>query len=296
MTNVIEIKDLSYRYNNKFKALDNISIKVPKGAIYGFLGPNGAGKSTTMRMLAGLMHDDHNNIQLFEKPINSQLPEVFSNIGCLVEQPVLYTHLTAKDHLELIMNCNGIPLSKLDATLEVVGLSKAKNMAVKRFSLGMKQRLAIALCLVKEPQLLLLDEPVNGLDPNGMQEVREMLVRLNQELGITIFISSHLLSEIEKMCTHICIINKGKIHFEGTMPLLKKQFDSAPVSIQIETQNEHIDYGQWNTIRKENKLIIDIQDKKEIAQVVHNLITQNIDIYEVKQEGNLESWFLDIIQ
>ncbi len=296
MDTIIDIQQLSYSYNNNFKALDDISIQVPRGAVYGFLGPNGAGKSTTMRMLAGIMPDESGAIRVFGEPLGGQLPGVYAKIGCLVEQPVLYSHLTAKDHLELVLKSNGLALDKIDPILEMVGLTRAKHLAVKRYSLGMKQRLAIGLCLVKEPELLLLDEPVNGLDPNGMQEVREMLLRLNGQHGITIFISSHLLAELEKMCSHICIINKGKIHFQGTMQELKLKFEGTPVRISIGDYDGPVSLPGYEVLRKDHTITCHLQSRNEIPVIVRRLVEQGIPVYEVKQEGSLESWFMDIIQ
>lgn len=296
MESIIAIQNLNFVYNNKFKALDNLSISVPKGAIYGFLGPNGAGKSTTMRMLAGILPDMSNSIEVFGANLQTQMPGIYKRIGCLVEQPVLYSHLTAKDHLELILKSNDLPLSSIDATLELVGLSRAKHLAVKRYSLGMKQRLAIALCLVKNPELLLLDEPVNGLDPNGMQEVRELLVKLNKEHGITIFISSHLLAELEKMCTHICIINKGKIHFEGTIQELELLFESAPVRIVTGKLEHKVLLPEVSFTQYDDYLLAEVKQKQDVAHIVKSLVAQDVPVYEVKQAGNLESWFMDIIK
>jgi len=296
MEYVIDIHNLTYHYNNEFKALDDITIQVPQGSIYGFLGPNGAGKSTTMRMLAGMMYDESNKVHLFGQAINHQMPQVFRRVGCLVDHPVLYQHLTAKDHLQLVMKSNDIAYDRLDEILEIVDLMHAKDLAVKRYSLGMKQRLAIALCLVKEPELLILDEPVNGLDPNGMQEIRQLLVRLNKEWGITIFISSHLLSELEKMCTHVCIIHKGQIQFAGDMTALRQQFDGAPVKITTGERQHEPMLSTHSFIPHSDHIIVHIQDKEDIPRIIKELVQQGIAIYNVQQEGNLESWFLDLIQ
>lgn len=294
MNYIINIEHLTYHYQPHVKALDDVTIQVPKGAIYGFLGPNGAGKSTTMRLLSGLMYDEGENIKLFGHPINAQLPQVFERVGSLIEQPVLYQHLTAKDHLELIINANELKEVAIDEILQQVDLLAAKDTQVKRYSLGMKQRLAIALCLVKSPELLLLDEPVNGLDPTGMQEVRQLLMKLNKELGLTIFISSHLLSEIEKMCSHVCIIHKGKIHYAGLMVDLKKQFDATPVQVTIGAG--HVYLPEYNYTQEDHVLHVTINNKEDIPKVIKSLVAQDIAVFNVVQQGNLESWFLDIVQ
>jgi ABC-type multidrug transport system ATPase subunit len=296
MDYIIDIENLTYRYNDKFKALDNVSIKVPKGAIYGFLGPNGAGKSTTIRMITGIMPDDANNIKLFGNSLSAQIPEVYHRVGALVEQPVLYQHLTAHDHLLMICKSNNIDDASIDEILAIVGLSHATHLTVKRYSLGMKQRLAIALCLIKNPELLILDEPVNGLDPNGMQELRALLVKLNKEKGITIFVSSHLLAEIEKMCTHICIINKGKIHFDGKMEDLQLNFRNSALKIKVGTTSNafHIDGFEYSI--DGNLLQVHIHTEEDIPQIVQQLVSQNVPVYGVAQTGNLESWFMQITQ
>ncbi len=213
MENIIETKNLNFQFNKHKKIIDDLSIHVPKGSIYGFLGPNGAGKSTTMRLLTGIIPDDTNAIKLFSNTIESQQPQVFHRMGTLVESPALYLHLSGENNLKYMAKIRGISHEKIDEVLELVDLTHARKQKAKQYSLGMKQRLAIAMALLSEPELLLLDEPVNGLDPNGIIEIRKLLVKINQEKGITIFISSHLLSEIEKMCTHVGIIAKGKLKF-----------------------------------------------------------------------------------
>jgi len=195
---IIQTDNLNFEYSKSKKVLDSISINVPKGAIYGFLGPNGAGKSTTMRLLTGIIPEQGNAIKLFNQPLKEQLPLVFYKIGSLVESPALYLHLSGIDNLRYIAKLRAIPEEKIRETLELVSLQNDSHRKVKFYSLGMKQRLAIAMALLSEPELLLLDEPVNGLDPNGIIDIRKLLIKLNKERGVTLFVSSHLLSEIEK--------------------------------------------------------------------------------------------------
>ena len=195
---LIQTEGLNFQYSKNKKVLNDISIHVPKGAIYGFLGPNGAGKSTTMRLLTGIIPEQGNAIKLFGNSLQEQLPFVFTKIGSLVESPALYLHLSGIDNLKYIAKLRNIPEAKINETLELVDLSRDGNRKAKQYSLGMKQRLAIAMALLSDPELLLLDEPVNGLDPNGIIDIRKLLIKLNQEKGVTIFVSSHLLSEIEK--------------------------------------------------------------------------------------------------
>ncbi|MFY7995936.1 MAG: ABC transporter ATP-binding protein, partial [Sediminibacterium sp.] len=225
---VLTTSNLSFSFYKGQPVLDNINITVPAGSIYGFLGPNGAGKTTTMRLLTGLLPQQGDHIQFFNQSLSTQLPNLFHRVGCLIETPSLYLHLSGLDNLRLVARMKDIDEKKAEPVLATVGLQKAAHRKAGQYSLGMKQRLAIAIALLNDPQLLMLDEPVNGLDPNGMVEMRELMKELNREKGITIFISSHLLHEVEKMCTHIGIIHKGKIRFEGKISELSHANGSGP--------------------------------------------------------------------
>ena len=196
---------------------------VPTGAIYGFLGPNGAGKTTTLRLILGLLRRQSGQICVFEQWLEQHRAAVLSRIGSSIEVPSIYDSLTATENLEVWRLAFGCARSRIRTVLELVGLTETGARRASQFSLGMKQRLAIAVALLHEPRLLILDEPTNGLDPHGIIEVRKLLRRLNQEEGITILVSSHLLSEIEKLVTHLGIINRGRMVFEGTLAQLAKQ-------------------------------------------------------------------------
>ena len=294
----IQTESLSFQYSKNLKVLDSISINVPKGSIYGFLGPNGAGKSTTMRLLTGIIPEQGNAIKLFGKPLQSQLPEVFTKIGSLVESPALYLHLSGIDNLKYIAKLRNISEEKIHEVLDLVDLTKSGNRKVKQYSLGMKQRLAIAMALMSEPELLLLDEPVNGLDPNGIIDIRKLLVKINREKGVTIFVSSHLLSEIEKMCTHVAIINHGKLRFEGTMQELSKKTSLCKIQItideatkwQLELEKKYNDV----ILLSENQLTLNIGQKELIPDFIKNLVSKNAVIYEVKILDGLEEWFMSL--
>ena len=295
---IIQTQALHFEYSKHKKVLDNISINVPKGSIYGFLGPNGAGKSTTMRLLTGIIPEQGNAIQLFGQPLQEQLPMVFSKIGSLVESPALYLHLSGIDNLRYIAKLRNIPEEKIHETLALVDLSRDGKRKAKQYSLGMKQRLAIAMALLNEPELLLLDEPVNGLDPNGIIDIRKLLIKLNKEKGVTIFVSSHLLSEIEKMCTHVGIISKGKLRFEGTMQELSKAAGLCKIQLTIDEaqkwQNElEANYQNVNLVAQ-NQLTVDIGNKELIPDFIKTLISKNASIYEVKILDGLEEWFMTI--
>ena len=295
---LIQTEGLNFQYSKNKKVLDDINIHVPKGSIYGFLGPNGAGKSTTMRLLTGIIPEQGNAIKLFGNSLQEQLPFVFTKIGSLVESPALYLHLSGIDNLKYIAKLRDIPEAKIHETLELVDLSRDGNRKAKQYSLGMKQRLAIAMALLSDPELLLLDEPVNGLDPNGIIDIRKLLIRLNQEKGVTIFVSSHLLSEIEKMCTHVGIISKGKLRFEGTMKELSKAAGLCKIQVTLDDASkwrEELE-GHYENVNMvaQNQLTLDIGKKESIPDFIKSLVVKNAAVYEVKILDGLEEWFMTI--
>ncbi|WP_293890840.1 ATP-binding cassette domain-containing protein [Flavobacterium sp.] len=295
---IIQTEGLNFQYSKNKKVLNNISIHVPKGSIYGFLGPNGAGKSTTMRLLTGIITEQGDAIKLFGNPLQEQLPLVFNRIGSLVESPALYLHLSGVDNLKYIAKLRNIPEEKIHETLELVDLSRDGKRTAKQYSLGMKQRLAIAMALLSDPELLLLDEPVNGLDPNGIIDIRKLLIKLNQEKGVTIFVSSHLLSEIEKMCTHVGIISKGKLRFEGTMQELSKAAGLCKIQVTLDDaskwQHELENHYENVNLVAQNQLTLDIGNKDSIPDFIKKLIAKNAAVYEVKILDGLEEWFMTI--
>ncbi|TRW23965.1 ABC transporter ATP-binding protein [Flavobacterium zepuense] len=297
--NIIQTQGLTFQYSKNRKVLDNVSLNIPKGSIYGFLGPNGAGKSTTMRLLTGILPEQNNAISIFGQPLQSQLPHVFDNIGALVESPALYLHLSGYNNLKYIAKLRNIPVSKIDEALALVDLAADAKRKVKGYSLGMKQRLAIAMALLSEPQLLLLDEPVNGLDPNGMRDIRQLLVKLNKEKGVTIFVSSHLLAEIERMCTHVGIISKGKLQFEGTIQELAKKSGLCRVQLTLK------DAALWKDrllpdypdteLESSGRLMLELHNREAIPAFTKNLINQGAEVYEIKILNGLEEWFMELV-
>lgn len=297
--NIIEISDLTFSFRKSQPILDKLNIHVPEGSIYGFLGPNGAGKTTTMRLMTGLLPQQGNHIQFFGQPLLSQLPSLFHRIGCLIETPSLYLHLSGLDNLRLVARMQGIDEKKALHALQQVGLENAAQRKAGQYSLGMKQRLGIAIALLNEPKLLLLDEPVNGLDPNGMVEIRELLKELNQQKGITIFISSHLLHEVEKMCTHIGIIHKGTMRFEGTLHSLSEK-TSAVKQLTIRVQEAN----QWISIlqsRYSDVCLLDAQtislhvtNTEDAIQINRDLVMAGAPVAEISMQEGLEDWFIQI--
>ena len=294
---LIQTKDLNFQFNNKRKILENLSLNIPKGSIYGFLGPNGAGKSTTMRLITGLLNEQQNeSIYLFGETLSKQLPQIFKRIGSIIETPTLYLHLSGYDNLKLIATIQEVPNSKIQEILELVELSKFQKQKAKQYSLGMKQRLAIGMALLNDPELLILDEPVNGLDPQGIIEVRQLLKKLNKEKGITIFISSHLLSEIEKTCTHVGIINQGKLLFEGSLADLGNKNKNITVDIILdEVEKYHSKLNGFEVTQIDSKTLQFVLDnEKEIPELIQNLVQNDFQIYGVNKRGGLEDWFINL--
>jgi ABC-type multidrug transport system ATPase subunit len=213
---VIRTDRLSFNFGDQ-QVVKAVSLEVPQGSIYGFLGPNGAGKTTTIKLLLNLLHADNGTVQIFDKDIQTHRIEILGQIGSLIEQPAIYGHLSGRENLHNRAILLQVAPARVEKMLELVRLKAAADKKASKYSLGMKQRLGIALALLADPKLIILDEPTNGLDPNGIIEVRQLLMRLVKEEGKTVFVSSHLLAEIERMATHVGIINHGELVFQGSI-------------------------------------------------------------------------------
>jgi ABC-type multidrug transport system ATPase subunit len=294
----IETRNLSYHFGSQL-VIDNLSLKVAKGSIYGFLGPNGAGKTTTIKVLLNLLKSPPESVFLFGKDVNTHRIESLKKIGALVEQPAIYGHLSGKQNLYNRCIVLSIPRSKAMEMLALVGLTDAADKKAGKYSLGMKQRLGIALALLSDPELLLLDEPTNGLDPNGIIEIRNLMIELASKHQKTILISSHLLAEIERIATHVGIINKGKLLFQGTIHELQS-LNSPKLQIEVQPLQKAADLlsanGHEFTII-ENTISLPFKSKENSGEI-NALLVQNgcvvSSIHLVKKD--LEHLFLDITQ
>ena len=299
--NCIEIENLTFSFSEKEIVLNNVNLQVPQGAIYGFLGSNGAGKTTTLRLILGLLEKQQGSIKVFGKDFKQNRVEILRNIGSLIESPSLYSHLNAKENLNLLRVIYQCPKSRIQEVLKLVNLTDTGKKKVGSFSLGMKQRLAIAVALLHSPQLLILDEPTNGLDPNGIIEIRELLKKLNEEHNISIIISSHLLSEIEKLVTHIGIISKGNLIFEGKLEELhSKQKSSSIISFKTNDLNKTAEIFKANNITStivDEEIQILVVDNKMVSHLNKQLVNSNIDVYQIsEQKDDLESIFINLTQ
>ncbi|AYV69609.1 bacitracin ABC transporter ATP-binding protein [Niallia circulans] len=291
---IIETSNLTKKFG-KFLAVDQVNLLVPKGGIYGFLGPNGAGKSTTIRMLLGLIKETEGEVKVFNKSIKDDRIAILSRIGSMVETPSYYGHLTAYENLEITRKILGAEKKEIERVLEIVKLTEVRNKAVKKFSLGMKQRLGIAQALLGKPELLILDEPTNGLDPSGIIEIRELIKSLPKDYGITILISSHILSEIELMATHVGIINKGRLLFQGSMNDLREK-QKAVIQLEAEPRAEVEAYLKNAEIPfKADKRYLYLEPNYQPAKVNRELIMNGYDVHQLMMKKNsLEEIFLSI--
>ncbi|MCR3761753.1 ABC transporter ATP-binding protein [Clostridium felsineum] len=222
---VVEVNNLSKTYRG-FNTVNNINLNIKEGRIYGFLGPNGAGKSTTIRMILGLIKSSSGSIKVFGKNLKESRSEILKNVGALVESPSYYGHLNAYENLKIWATIKNVDKNSINDVLRLVNLYEHRKKKVSKFSLGMKQRLGIAQALIGDPELIILDEPTNGLDPMGIKEIRNLIVDLAKKHNKTIIISSHILSEMELMVDDVGIINKGNLLYEGSLVNLKSKYSS----------------------------------------------------------------------
>jgi lantibiotic transport system ATP-binding protein len=295
----ISIDNLTYAFRQGQPVLSNLSLNVPQGSIYGFLGPNGAGKTTTMRLLTGLLPQQGEHIRFFGQSLSTQLPALFHKVGALIETPSLYLHLSGLDNLRVVARLRGISEKLAMPALEWVRLEKAAHKKASQYSLGMKQRLAIAMALLSGPELLMLDEPVNGLDPAGMVEMRELMKELNREKGITIFISSHLLHEVEKMCSHIAIIHLGSVRFEGTMQQLSAQAASEKsLTITVDEAVQWLEKVRENhpmaALVQPDKIQLTVSSRDEATAINRQLVHAGAPVCELRLHDGLEEWFMEL--
>ncbi|MBZ5969409.1 ABC transporter ATP-binding protein [Leuconostoc gasicomitatum] len=296
--NILEINNLSKSFQGN-RVLQDVSLTVREGDIYGLLGKNGAGKSTTMKTVLKLIKSDGGTIKLFEKYNIAETNTYLSDIGSLIEAPSFYPNLTAIENLKILQRLANVPRDNIEKVLKIVDLQDVpKKKLVKNYSLGMKQRLGIALALLKFPKLIILDEPTNGLDPKGVREIRELITSLPEKYGITVLISSHILSEIEKMANRVAIINNGQIKYEGGLKELEQtnrliiKTESNDLAVRLLQEHQYLinkadeDYFELNNM-----------DQTKIIQINQLLVKNNIGVYELHVvQNSLEDTFLKITE
>jgi ABC-type multidrug transport system ATPase subunit len=295
---VIKVQALSKNFGD-LKAVDQLSFEVAAGQVYGFLGQNGSGKSTTIRMLLSLIHPSEGHIEIFGQSLTDHRSAILEQVGAVIERPDLYPYLTAQEHLTLFakLRKQKITAAKIEATLSQVGLLTRANDKVQTYSLGMKQRLGIGIALLHDPKLIILDEPTNGLDPQGIADIRQLIKSLSKDEGKTVLVSSHLLSEIEQIASHILIIHQGKKMAEGPTSSL---LDPNKTIVQIKTLD---DLGakqklmgspyRAHLLERSEGLYLRIP-KLEIPGLNAYLVASNIDLVSLEAKNSLEDYFLQL--
>ncbi|GAB7388282.1 ABC transporter ATP-binding protein [Bacillaceae bacterium] len=292
---ILETHRLTKRFR-RFTAVKDLHLQVKKGEVYGFLGPNGAGKTTTIRMLLGLIAPSHGEIHIFGKNLQRNRMEILRKVGSLVETPSCYGHLTGEENLEITRRLRGVERREIDRVLKTVRLTGAKNKLVKHYSLGMKQRLGIAQALIGHPELLILDEPTNGLDPAGIQEIRELITSLPQQFGISVLVSSHILREVELIANRVGIIYNGQLLFQGDLEELRQR---SRKGIRVEAKPSEQAYRflkeqGFRVERDDAALIVDAP--ADLASVINReLVMKGFAVSHVSEQvKSLEDIFLEM--
>lgn len=292
---IVATDNLSKEYDGVYR-VQELDIRIKAGDIYGFLGPNGAGKSTTMKMLLGLVKPTSGTIEIMGKPFNEKnRRDILASVGSLIESPSYYGHLTGRENMEIIRRLLDLPKKNIEEAVHIVRMENQMEKKVKNYSLGMKQRLGIAMALARFPKLLILDEPTNGLDPAGIEEMRELIKMLPKQYGMTVMISSHILSEIDQMATVVGIINQGCLIFQERMSVLDMQRE--PQIILRTSDNNHAFQllKKANPQRTTDGLQIGALTDEQTGAVVQCLCSNGISVYRVEEHReSLEDIFLNL--
>ena len=294
METILSIKNLNKRYGS-LQALKNVSFTIQKGHVYGILGPNGSGKSTTLGIVLNVVNKTSGEYSWFDGRLETH--EALKKVGAIIERPNFYPYMSAAENLKLVCKIKNINYDKIDEKLELVGLQERKNSKFSSFSLGMKQRLAIASALLNDPEILILDEPTNGLDPQGIHQIRDIIKKIALQ-GTTILLASHLLDEVEKVCSHVLVLRKGEVLYsgrvdemtanEGFFEIQAKDTKNLMVALQLHPAVERVK-------EEENKVFVYLKSPLEAAELNKFLFNQSIVLsYLVKRKNSLEEQFLEL--
>jgi ABC-2 type transport system ATP-binding protein len=292
---ILSINNLNKIYNKYVHAVNNVSLEIKKGNVYGILGPNGSGKSTTLGIVLNVVNKTSGTYSWFGGKLETH--EALKKVGAIIERPNFYPYMTAKQNLELVCKIKNIDYSKVQEKLKLVGLVDRENSKFNTFSLGMKQRLAIASALLNDPEILILDEPTNGLDPQGIHQIRD-IIRLIASQGTTILLASHLLDEVEKVCSHVLVLQKGKILYTGTVDGMSSnegyfelQSDNNETLISVIKAHPAID----KVVAEEGKVLVYLKNPLDAADLNKYLFEKNIYLnHLVKRKSSLEDQFLEL--
>lgn len=294
---IITTNQLSKQYGKTYSVKD-IDLKVPEQEVYGFLGPNGAGKSTTLKMILGLVKPTQGHIQVFNKPFTKKNRlGILKDIGSLIESPSYYGHLTGRENLKIVQTLRNVPENHIDKVLSIVRLEHQQHKKVGQYSLGMKQRLGLAMALINFPKLLILDEPTNGLDPAGIQEMRELICSLPKQYGMSVVVSSHLLSEIDQMATTVGIINQGELIFQNRLEVLhqKNRSQLAIKTLNNQKLEQVLNQIGIEVIREEGYILIPCGKDDEVERIGRILYESKlVPIRMEERQKSLEAIFLEL--
>ncbi|WP_445710858.1 ABC transporter ATP-binding protein [Flavobacterium sp.] len=295
METILTIKNLDKVYNKKVHAVKNVSFEIYKGNVYGILGPNGSGKSTTLGIVLNVVNKTSGEYQWFNG--NLETHDALKKVGAIIERPNFYPYMTAEENLKLVCKIKSIPLTKVYEKLELVGLLDRKDSKFRTFSLGMKQRLAIASALLNDPEILILDEPTNGLDPQGIRQIRD-LIKIIASQGTTILLASHLLDEVEKVCSHVVVLRHGEMLYQGSVDGMLStegffELKSENLNLLKEKLTQHA--AVENILQEEDKLVVHLKENLEAKDLNEYLFKNGIILQHlVKRKNSLEEQFLEL--
>lgn len=295
METILKISNLNKIFNKHLHAVKNVSFEIKKGNVYGILGPNGSGKSTTLGIVLNVVNKTSGDFEWFGGKVATH--DALKKVGAIIERPNFYPYMTAKENLELVCKIKGTPFSKVDEKLELVGLLERKNDKFRTYSLGMKQRLAIASALLNDPEILILDEPTNGLDPQGIRQIRDIIKAIASQ-GTTILLASHLLDEVEKVCSHVVVLRKGEMLYQGTVHNMIENNSFFELKsndmIRLKTVLDEQSFVE-NTIEEDGKLLVYLKQDIAAQDLNSHLFEQNIVLeHLVKRKNSLEEQFLEL--
>ena len=296
MNYVVETTALSKQYAGR-PVVDQVSLCVPEGSVYGFIGPNGAGKSTTMKMLLGLLKPSGGSIEILGQQMNPENRlELLGQTGSLIESPSCYGHLTGEENLQIVADLKNVPKRDIDRVLEIVSLTSSRKKKVKQYSLGMRQRLGIAQALLGSPKLLILDEPTNGLDPAGIQEMRSLIREMPRRCGATVLVSSHLLSEMEQMAGHVGIIDHGRLLFQGPLSELQRHSRGGITLRVLHPDNAMPILGRLASVEQtQQSFRLPAMPEDRLALLVRQLAESGAGVVELRRHTkSLEEIFLSL--
>ncbi len=295
METILKISNLNKIFNKHLHAVKNVSFEIKKGNVYGILGPNGSGKSTTLGIVLNVVNKTSGDFEWFGGKVATH--DALKKVGAIIERPNFYPYMTAKENLELVCKIKGTPFSKVDEKLELVGLLERKNDKFRTYSLGMKQRLAIASALLNDPEILILDEPTNGLDPQGIRQIRD-IIKVIASQGTTILLASHLLDEVEKVCSHVVVLRKGEMLYQGTVHNMIENNSFFELKsndmLRLKTVLDEQSFVE-NTIEEDGKLLVYLKQDIAAQDLNSYLFEQNIVLeHLVKRKNSLEEQFLEL--